>query len=241
MGTMPAPEQSDAVVLLSGGLDSAVALGMARARGLRCLALAVEYGQRHAAELDASRAVADALGAPWVTVHVSLDAVGGSALTDPAIDVPKDRADPARARAVPVTYVPARNLIFLSIAAGVAEVRGASAIFIGVNAVDYSGYPDCRAEFITAFEHAARLGTRAGTEGAAPVRVETPLMEWTKARIVQEGARLGVPLHLTLSCYDPVRDARAMWVHCGRCDSCQIRRRGFADAGVSDPTRYART
>lgn len=229
------------MVLLSGGLDSAVALGIARAQGLRCLALAVEYGQRHAAELGASRAVAAALGAEWLTVRVDLGALGGSALTDEAIAVPKDRPDPARAPGVPITYVPARNLIFLSVAAGIAEVHGASTIHIGVNAIDYSGYPDCRAEFIRAFEAAARLGTRVGTEGGggAPLRVETPLVAWTKARIVQEGARLGVPMHLTLSCYDPVRDGHSAWRHCGRCDSCAIRRRGFADAGVTDPTLYA--
>lgn len=219
-----------AVVLLSGGLDSATVLAMARAEGYECHALSVAYGQRHSAELDAARRVAQRLGAAsHKHIHVNLDAIGGSALTDPSIAVPE-----AATSGIPVTYVPARNTLFLSIALGQAEVVGARALFIGVNAVDYSGYPDCRPEFIEAFETLAALATKAGVEGAA-FRVHTPLIALTKADIIRRGAALGVDFSETVSCYQADAAGRA----CGRCDSCRIRREGFASAGLPDPTRYA--
>lgn len=242
-------EPRRAIILLSGGLDSAVTLALARERGYACVGLTFDYGQRHRAELAAARALAGAMGVQQRVLQLDLRAVGGSALTDAGIEVPKRAGSDAGARAdegkapggIPATYVPARNLIFLSCAAAVAEVSGAGAVFIGVNAVDYSGYPDCRDEFIRAFERAAALGTRAGVEGGQPPRVEAPLVRLSKAQIVREGARLGVPMGLTHSCYDPVRGAGADggWMHCGRCDSCEIRARGFAEAGVPDPTLYA--
>ena len=218
-----------AVVLLSGGLDSATALAMARGQGLECYALSVAYGQRHSAELNAATAVARALGAREHRVmHVDLAGIGGSALTDPAIAVPETPTS-----GIPVTYVPARNTMMLSLALGWAEVLGAEHIFIGVNAVDYSGYPDCRPEFIAAFEHLAARATRAGVEGR-PLKVEAPLIQLTKAEIIREGTRLGVDYGLTVSCYQADQQGLA----CGRCDSCRIRRAGFEAAGVSDPTRY---
>jgi 7-cyano-7-deazaguanine synthase len=243
-----------AVVLLSGGLDSAVALACARASGYACHALSFDYGQRHRHELAAAGRVARHLGAAdHRTVAIDLRAIGGSALTAD-IPVPKrgtgfqpvdqpatGAAGPREghgleARAtIPITYVPARNLIFLSVAAAYAETVGASDIFIGVNAVDYSGYPDCRRPFIDAFERAAGLGTRAGDSGGC-FRVQTPLVSLTKAAIIRRGAELGVDFSLTHSCYDPDASGLA----CGRCDSCVIRARGFAEAGVPDPTRYAR-
>ena len=220
----PAPR---AVVLLSGGLDSATALAIAGAEGFDCYALAVEYGQRHGAELDAARRVARAAGVPLKIVGVDLRAIGGSALTDD-IDVPTGGTG-----GIPVTYVPARNTVLLALALGFAEVAGACDIFIGVNAVDYSGYPDCRPEFIAAFERVAKLATKAGVEGA-PMRIHAPLIELTKADIIRRGKALGVDYALTVSCYQAKPDGRA----CGICDSCRIRRDGFRAAGVPDPTPY---
>jgi 7-cyano-7-deazaguanine synthase len=223
-----------AVVLLSGGLDSATVLAIARSEGFACSCLLVDYGQRHRVELDRARAVARAQGIRDVrVVQVDLRAIGGSALTAD-IDVPKDRAESERGVGIPVTYVPARNTLFLALALGMAETLGATDIFVGVNAVDYSGYPDCRPEFIRAFEALANLATRAGVEGTR-FRVHAPLSGMRKAEIIQTGARLGVDYALTHSCYDPDPLGRA----CGRCDSCLIRRDGFRAAGVPDPTPYA--
>lgn len=241
------PEPGRAVVLLSGGLDSAVALACARADGAFCHAVSFDYGQRHRHELDAAARVAASLGVPperRVTVAVGLRAVGGSALTAD-IAVPKDRDERALGAGVPVTYVPARNLIFLSVAAGYAETVGADALYLGVNAVDYSGYPDCREPFIRAFEAAANLGTKAAAEDGRRLSVRTPLVHLTKAQIIRRGVDLGVDFALTHSCYDPVvrapRTARGPGevLACGHCDSCLIRARGFRDAGVPDPTPYA--
>ncbi len=222
------------MALVSGGLDSAVTLAEARAAGFRCVAVSFEYGQRHIVELEAAGRVAKALGAvEHIVARIDIRAFGGSALTDD-IAVPKDRAEEVMAGEIPVTYVPARNLIFLSYAAGVAESRGAGDIFLGVNAVDYSGYPDCRPEFIEAFAQCAGLATKAGAEGGA-FRIHTPLIEMTKAEIILRGLELGVDFGLTHSCYDPDESGRA----CGRCDSCALRRRGFVEAGVVDPTQYS--
>ncbi len=226
-----APETKKAVVLLSGGLDSATALAIARAQGFACYALSLDYGQRHHAELNAARQVAQSLG---VVEHkilpISLDAIGGSALTDPDIAVPEQGGE-----GIPVTYVPARNTVFLSLALGWAEVLGARDLFVGVNAVDYSGYPDCRPEYIQAFEKLANLATKAGVEGEH-FEVHAPLIEMSKAQIIQAGSRLGVDYALTVSCYQADEQGRA----CGRCDSCRFRAQGFAEAGVPDPTRYRR-
>jgi len=219
-----------AVVLVSGGLDSATCLAIARAEGFVCHALSFAYGQRHAAELRAAERVARALGADCHRVmNIDLAAFGGSALTDRDIAVPE-----APVGGIPVTYVPARNTVFLSLALAWAEVLGAQDIFIGVNAVDYSGYPDCRPEFIAAFERLANLATRAGVEGTAPVRIRTPLIALSKADIIRRGLALGVAFEDTVSCYQADSEGRA----CGRCDSCRLRREGFAAAGVADPTRY---
>ncbi len=218
-----------AVVLVSGGLDSATVLAIARAAGRECYALSFDYGQRHRAELAAAARVAAALGAhEHRTMRIDFAGIGGSALTDSAIAVPEE-ATPG----IPVTYVPARNTVFLSLALGWAEVLGAGEIYVGVNAVDYSGYPDCRPEFIAAFERVARLATRAGVEGAA-LAICAPLITLSKADIVRRGIALGVDYGLTLSCYQPDAAGRA----CGRCDSCRLRRAGFAAAGVPDPTSY---
>jgi 7-cyano-7-deazaguanine synthase len=223
-----------AVVLLSGGLDSTTALALARAAGYECYALSVDYGQRHRIELDRAAAVARALGAvEHRVVTLDLRAIGGSALTAD-VAVPKDRATDDMARGVPVTYVPARNTILLGLALGYAEVVGAFDLFIGANVLDYSGYPDCRPEFLTAFEGLANLATKAGTEGAGRFRIHSPLLKMTKAEIIREGAKLGVDYGQTLSCYDPDATGRA----CGRCDSCALRKKGFAEAGVPDPTPY---
>lgn len=231
--------QPPAIVLLSGGLDSATALAIARSRGFACHCLGFDYGQRHAVELRAAALVATQLGAADLrTVRVDLRAVGGSALTS-EIAVPKDRSAHDLSHGIPVTYVPARNLIFLSIAAGLAETVGAADLFIGVNAVDYSGYPDCRRPFIDAFEKAAGLGTKAGDEGR-PFTVHTPLVAMTKAQIIRTGVELGVDYSLTTSCYDPKLAPDGAPLACGHCDSCQIRIAGFRDAGVPDPTRYVR-
>jgi 7-cyano-7-deazaguanine synthase len=218
-----------AVVLLSGGLDSATTLALARADGLACDALTFDYGQRHRIELEAAARVARALGAAdHRVVKLDLSWMGGSALTDPAIAVPKSPG-----QGIPVTYVPARNTVFLSIALGWAEVRGAQDIYLGVNAVDYSGYPDCRPEYLAAFERLANLATRAGVEGRA-LRVRAPLLHMSKAEIIRAGSRHGVDYSLTLSCYDPDDSGQA----CGQCDSCRLRKQGFAAAGLPDPTRY---
>jgi 7-cyano-7-deazaguanine synthase len=219
-----------AVVLLSGGLDSATALAWARKQGYECYALSVAYGQRHGAELVAAARVAGALGAREHRVlQVDLGSLGGSALTDTAIAVPEQPGT-----GIPVTYVPARNTVLLALALAWAEVLGASALVIGVNAVDYSGYPDCRPEYIAAFAALAQLATRAGVEGR-PLVVEAPLLHWSKAQIIREGLRLGVDYALTVSCYQADAQGRA----CGRCDSCRLRREGFQAAGVADPTHYA--
>jgi 7-cyano-7-deazaguanine synthase len=238
MGAHTTP-RARAVVLLSGGLDSATALGVARDEGFECFALSIDYGQRHAAELDAAGRLGAALGVSrHAVVKVDLRTLGGSALTD-AIDVPKDRSESQIGSGIPVTYVPARNITMLSIAVGWAETLGSRDVYLGVNQIDYSGYPDCRLDFIKAFEHAAALGTRSGAELHAPVRIHTPLITLSKAGIIRLGTRLGVDFALTCSCYDPVPiDGRGV-LACGRCDSCQLRRRGFADAGIPDPTRYA--
>ena len=222
-----------AVVLLSGGLDSTTTFAVAKDRGFAAYALSVDYGQRHRVELDRAAAVAKALGAAeHRTVRLDLRAVGGSALTAD-VAVPKDRTPGEMDHGVPVTYVPARNTILLGLALGYAEVVGAFDLFIGANVLDYSGYPDCRPEFLQAFEHLADLATKAGVEGGR-FKVHAPLLKMTKAEIVREGVRLGVDFSLTLSCYDPDGAGRA----CGRCDSCQLRRKGFAEAGVPDPTEY---
>ena len=222
---------SAAVVLLSGGLDSATVLAIARERGFTCHALSVDYGQRHAAELEAARRVARAGGAREHRVMgVDLAGIGGSALTDFRIAVPETPTT-----GIPITYVPARNTILLSLALAWAEVLGARDVFIGVNVLDSSGYPDCRPEFIAAFGALAALATRAGVEGS-PCRVHTPLIALTKAEIVREGARLGVDYSQTVSCYQADAEGRA----CGRCDACRLRRAGFAAAGLPDPTRYQR-
>ena len=220
------------VVLLSGGLDSATVLALARAAGFACHALSVRYGQRHSAELDAAVRVARAQGAvAHKIVDVDLRAIGGSALTDDAIAVP---IDGVRADVIPSTYVPARNSILLALALGYAEVIGARDIFFGANAVDYSGYPDCRPEFVAAFEALANLATKAGVEGQR-IEVHAPIIRMTKAQIILRGVELGVDFALTVSCYQATADGRA----CGVCDSCRIRREGFASAGTHDPTIYA--
>jgi 7-cyano-7-deazaguanine synthase len=219
-----------AVVLVSGGLDSATTLAIARQQGFECYALSFDYGQRHRFELEAADRVCRALGADQhSTCRLDLRTFGGSALTAD-VDVPKDRSDQEMTAGIPVTYVPARNTIFLSIALGWAEVLGAFDLFIGVNAVDYSGYPDCRPEFIEQFERLANLATKAGVEGSR-FRIHTPLIAMTKAEIIRTGARLGVDYGLTHSCYDPLPDGRP----CGHCDSCLLRAKGFAEAGLPDP------
>jgi 7-cyano-7-deazaguanine synthase len=223
--------EKPAVVLLSGGLDSATVLALARSEGYACYALSFAYGQRHAWELTAAARVAASQGAAEHRVaQIDLRAFGGSALTD-EIDVPKGRAPEEMAHGIPVTYVPARNTIFLSFALAWAEVLGASDIFLGVNALDYSGYPDCRPEYIEAFERMANLATRAGVEGTQRLRIHTPLIALTKAQIIAEGLALGVDYGLTSSCYDPSPEGRP----CGECDSCLLRQKGFAQAGASDP------
>jgi 7-cyano-7-deazaguanine synthase len=221
--------RGNAVVLLSGGLDSSTTLAFAREEGYTCHALAVDYGQRHESELEAARRIAVRAGADLKIVAVDLRAIGGSALTD-NIDVPQ-----ADSSGIPVTYVPARNTILLALALGHAEVLEADDIFIGVNAVDYSGYPDCRPEYISAFQEMAALATKAGVEGR-PVRIQTPLIDLTKAEIIQLGTRLGVDYSLTISCYQADSGGRA----CGVCDSCRLRRQGFEQAGIHDPTRYVK-
>lgn len=218
-----------AVVLLSGGLDSATCLALAREQGFDITALSFDYGQRHNAELAAARRVAAAMGVrDHRVMRLDLGLIGGSALTDKDIAVPEEASE-----GIPVTYVPARNTVFLAFALGLAEVTHAQDIFIGVNAVDYSGYPDCRPEFIDAFATLANLATKAGVEGEC-MRIQTPLISISKADIIRTGLRLGVDYSLTVSCYQADQDGRA----CGRCDSCRLRRQGFEAAGVADPTRY---
>jgi 7-cyano-7-deazaguanine synthase len=218
-----------AVVLLSGGLDSATVLAMARAQGFECYALSVDYGQRHHAELAAAQRVAQALGArEHRVVNIDLTGFGGSALTDSNIAVPEQASS-----GIPITYVPARNTIMLSLALAWAEVLHAQDIYIGVNAVDYSGYPDCRPEYVASFERMANLATQAAVEGK-PLTLHAPLLHLTKAEIIQQGVRLGVDYTLTVSCYQADEQGRA----CGRCDSCRLRREGFQSAGVPDSTRY---
>ncbi len=222
-------EMKRAVVLLSGGLDSATVLAMARTQGFECFALSVDYGQRHHAELNAAKRVAQALGArEHRVVNIDLTGFGGSALTDVSIAVPEGASS-----GIPLTYVPARNTIMLSLALAWAEVLQAQDIFIGVNAVDYSGYPDCRPEYVAAFERMANLATKAAVEGK-PLNLHAPLLHLSKAQIIQQGVSLGVDYALTVSCYQADEDGRA----CGRCDSCRLRRDGFAAAGVPDSTRY---
>jgi len=223
-----------AVVLLSGGLDSTTTLAVAKAQGLAVYALSVDYGQRHRVELERAERVAVALGAvEHKTVRLDLRAIGGSALTA-AIDVPKGRSADDMAHGIPITYVPARNTILLGVALGYAETVGAFDLFIGANVLDYSGYPDCRPEFLEAFERLANLATKAAVEGIGRFRVHAPLLKMTKAEIIREGTRLGVDYSLTLSCYDPDAEGRA----CGTCDSCLLRKKGFEEVGVADPTVY---
>jgi 7-cyano-7-deazaguanine synthase len=223
------------IVLLSGGLDSATVLALCRAQGLLCHALSFHYGQRHAVELQAAARVAQALGAASHRVcRIDLGGIGGSALTGQG-EVPKGRTDLEIGDGIPVTYVPARNTLFVAHALAVAEILGAERIALGINALDFSGYPDCRPEWLRAMQEVARLGTRVGVEGR-PVELLAPLVGMTKADIIRAGAALGVDYGLTHSCYDPAPDGSA----CGGCDSCQIRRRGFQQAGVADPTHYAR-
>ena len=227
-----------AIVLLSGGLDSATCLALADEAGFTAVALSFRYGQRHAVELEAARRLAGDRGLEQVIVDVDLGAFGGSALTDPSLDVPKrsHRASDAGhdAPSIPITYVPARNTIFLSFSLALAEVRGARDIYLGVNALDYSGYPDCRPEYVAAFTAMANLATRASVEGAV-VTIHAPLIDMTKAEIIRRGTELGVDFALTVSCYDPTSTGEA----CGECDACLLRAKGFADAGIPDPTRYA--
>jgi 7-cyano-7-deazaguanine synthase len=223
-----------AVVLLSGGLDSATTAAIAQAEGFGLFALSVDYGQRHRFELAAARRVAKSLGVErHVTVSVDLAQFGGSALTD-QIDVPQDRSDDDMAHGIPVTYVPARNTVLLSMALGYAEVVGAADLFLGVNAIDYSGYPDCRPEFIAAFERLANLATKAGVEQTLQFKIHTPLIQLTKAEIIRRGTELGVDYGLTHTCYAP----NEAGIACGRCDACHLRLKGFAEAGLADPVAY---
>jgi len=226
-----------AVVLLSGGLDSTTTLAIARSEGFRCYALTFRYGQRHQREIEAAKKVADSLEViEHRCIEVDLAQFGGSALTDSAIEVPKDRADLGKPGRIPLTYVPARNTVFLSYALAWAEVLGAFDIFIGVNAVDYSGYPDCRAEFIMAFERVANLATAAAVERKGRYHIHTPIIDMAKAEIILTGTKLGVDFSLTHSCYDPDDKGRS----CGRCDSCRLRLKGFAEAGLKDPIEYVK-
>lgn len=224
-----------AVVLLSGGLDSATTLALACHKGFRCHALTFAYGQRHKREVEAAKEVVESLAAAeHRVIDIDLAVFGGSALTDPAIDVPRDSANLGQPDEIPVTYVPARNTIFLSYALAWAEVLGAFDIFIGVNSTDYSGYPDCRTEFIAAFEAMANLATAAAVEGKGRYRIHTPIIDMTKAQIIRAGTERGVDYSLTHSCYDPDKQGRS----CGRCDSCRLRLKGFAEAGLKDPIEY---
>ncbi len=227
-------QEKKAVILFSGGLDSTTVLALARAEGYSVHALSFRYGQRHMQELAAARKLAHLMGVEeHLVIDINMRDIGGSALTDD-IEVPKADQPGHEEGEIPVTYVPARNTIFLSFALGWAEVLGADSIFIGVNAIDYSGYPDCRPEFISAFEKMANLATKAGVEGTTRIRIKTPLLHMSKADIIRKGMELGVDYGMTHSCYDPSPEGYA----CGRCDSCILRKQGFARAGVPDPTRY---
>ncbi len=234
MNTPTTTPAKPAVILLSGGLDSTTTAAIARQQGFALYALSVDYGQRHRFELDAARRVAQALGVErHVVLSVDLRQFGGSALTA-AIDVPKDRAAADMAHGIPITYVPARNTVLLSLALAYAESIGAADIFLGVNAIDYSGYPDCRPEYIAAFTAMANLATKASVEGRLHYNLHAPLIRWTKAEIIRRGIELGVDYSLTHSCYDPDPSGAS----CGHCDSCLLRRKGFAEAGVEDPVKY---
>jgi 7-cyano-7-deazaguanine synthase len=223
-----------AVVLSSGGVDSTTAMAIARQEGYEIYSLSFRYGQRHALELEAAHRVAKTLGAKQhLVIDIDLAKIGGSALTD-NIDVPKSRSGQDMQKQIPLTYVPARNTIFLSCALAWAEVLGASDIFTGVNAIDYSGYPDCRPEYIEAFQHMAKLATKAGVEGNTQITIRTPLINMTKAQIIQKGVELGIDYRITHSCYDPSPEGKA----CGQCDSCLLRKKGFIEAGIPDPTTY---
>ena len=224
----------DAVILLSGGVDSATAALIAKQQGFQLHALTLRYGQRHERELEAAKKVADFLGTKQLIIEFDLRAIGGSALTD-EIQVPKGRRPVDMTRGIPVTYVPARNTIFLSFALALAERLESADIFFGANQLDYSGYPDCREEYIRAFEQMANLATKAGVEGKSRLTIHAPLIRMTKAEIITAGVKLAMDYSLTWSCYDPTADARA----CGLCDSCQLRLKGFAEAGLTDPIRYA--
>jgi 7-cyano-7-deazaguanine synthase len=227
----------NAVVLLSGGLDSATILAIARSEGFKCYALTFRYGQRHQREIEAAKKIAHSLTvSEHRIIDIDLAQFGGSALTDSTIEIPKDRTELGDSAQIPPTYVPARNTIFLSYALAWAEVLGAFDIFIGVNTTDYSGYPDCRAEFITAFEKTANLGTAAAVLGRGQYRINTPIIEMTKGEIILTGTKLGVDYSLTHSCYDPDEQGGS----CGRCDSCRFRLKGFAEAGLKDPIEYAK-
>ena len=226
--------KNKAVVLSSGGLDSTTVMAIARQQGYEIFSLSFRYGQRHVLELEAAQWVAKALGAKeHLVLDIDLARIGGSALTDDTV-VPKGRNQEEIENEIPVTYVPARNTIFLAYALAWAEVLGASDIFLGANAIDYSGYPDCRPEYIEAFEHMANLATRAAVEGKKQTRIRTPLMHMTKAEIIQKGTELGLDYGITHSCYDPLPDGNA----CGQCDSCLLRKKGFSEAGIPDPTCY---
>ncbi len=223
-----------AVVLSSGGIDSTTVMAIAKNKGFEIYSLSFFYGQRHAFELEAAKKVAEALGTTkHIVINIDLKKIGGSSLTDD-IDVPKDRNEKSMAHEIPVTYVPARNTIFLSYALALAEVIRSSDIFIGVNAIDYSGYPDCRPEYIEAFERMANLATRVGVEGITKIKIRTPLIHLSKAQIIKKGIELGVDYALTHSCYDPAPQGLA----CGHCDSCFLRKKGFNEAGIADPTQY---
>ena len=224
-----------AVILLSGGLDSATTLAIAQSEGFECYGLTFRYGQRHKQEIEAAKKIADSLGTiEHRIIDIDLAGFGGSALTDSTIEVPKDRADLGNHNQIPPTYVPARNTIFLSYALAWAEVLGAFDIYIGVNVTDYSGYPDCRAEFIAAFEKTANLATAAAVERKGRYHVHTPIIDMTKAEIILTGTKLGVDFSLTHTCYDPDQQGRS----CGRCDSCRLRLKGFTEAGLKDPIEY---
>lgn len=232
---MPVASSRPAVVLVSGGLDSATVLAFAKSEGFVPYALTFDYGQRHRFELEAARRVCEAQGvARQVVLNIDLRPLGGSALTSD-LAVPKDRGSEEMSTGIPITYVPARNTVFLSLALGWAEVLGAADIFIGVNAVDYSGYPDCRPEFIASFQQMANLATKVGVEGTCRWQIHTPLIHLTKAEIIQAGLRMGVDYSLTHSCYDPAPDGRS----CGHCDACQLRLKGFQEVGIADPVTYA--
>lgn len=234
---MPQTNTTKAIVLLSGGLDSATTLAIAISEGFCCYALTFRYGQRHSREVEAAIRVAASLGAEeHRIIDLDLTVFGGSALTDPAIAVPTDRPELGNDRKIPITYVPARNTIFLSYALAWAEVTGAFDIFIGVNATDYSGYPDCRAEFIKAYEKTANLATAAAAEGKGQFRIRTPVIDMTKAQIILAGKKLGVDYSMTHSCYKPDSTGRS----CGRCDACRLRLKGFAQAGLKDPIEYVK-